>query len=294
MDHIISLVHLTSLMVGFSAGLFGLIFYFKDRKVLHLLLSLFALSMFAMVSGLSLMHYGKIAIVSTEELSLFLNGLGSMGFILVVPPLLNRLFAVQPSLASKITYILFSVLVVAASFIYLLFLRSEWLLILLQIFLFSLLIYGLVFAIMYLKNIGSKPIRLFLRNLFITTIIFSPLLITDSFLSEIRWLPNNLFLPLFNLVICVEIIYFGFGYFNQPAFFINNSLTEQFVDMFGLTDREKEITEFLLIGKSNKEIAKKLFISAKTVENHLSHIYLKTGVKNRTQLVNLIFSNSAD
>jgi len=294
MSHLTSFVHLTSLMVGFSAGLFGFIYYLKDRKRLYLLISLFALSMFSMVLGLSLMHYGDIAGINTGELSLFLNGLGSMGFILVVPPLLYRLFSVDASRAVNIGYLVFSLCVVAASLTYLLFYRAEWLLISLQTALFALLAYGLIFAIINLKNIGSRPIRTFLRNLFITTIIFSPLLIIDSLMSGINWLPNNICLPLLNLTICVEIIYFGFTYFNQPPFFSNNSLTEQFVGMFGLTPREKEITEFLLIGKSNKEIGEKLFISAKTVENHFSHIYQKSGVKNRTQLVNLIFSNSAD
>jgi DNA-binding CsgD family transcriptional regulator len=36
---------------------------------------------------------------------------------------------------------------------------------------------------------------------------------------------------------------------------------------------------------SNREIAAELFLSIKTVEFHLSHVYLKLGVRSRTQLV---------
>ena len=41
-------------------------------------------------------------------------------------------------------------------------------------------------------------------------------------------------------------------------------------------------------GKTNQQIADDLFISLQTVKDHIHHIYLKTGVKNRVQLTNLI------
>jgi DNA-binding NarL/FixJ family response regulator len=37
-------------------------------------------------------------------------------------------------------------------------------------------------------------------------------------------------------------------------------------------------------GAGNLEIAHTLFLSRKTIERHVSNIFLKTGVKNRTQL----------
>lgn len=42
-----------------------------------------------------------------------------------------------------------------------------------------------------------------------------------------------------------------------------------------LSEREKEVTEFLLQGKSNKQIALALGISTSTVEYHLKNIYKK-------------------
>jgi len=41
--------------------------------------------------------------------------------------------------------------------------------------------------------------------------------------------------------------------------------------------REKEIIELLFKGYSNKQIGKALFISARTVKNHIYSIYRKTG-----------------
>ena len=49
----------------------------------------------------------------------------------------------------------------------------------------------------------------------------------------------------------------------------------------GLTPREVEVLKLLARGMSNKEIASTLFISAKTVANHIEHIYAKINVSSR-------------
>jgi len=56
----------------------------------------------------------------------------------------------------------------------------------------------------------------------------------------------------------------------------------------GISEREKEIILLVASGLDNREIGKKLFISPKTVKNHMTSIYAKTGAKNRVQLVNLL------
>lgn len=50
-----------------------------------------------------------------------------------------------------------------------------------------------------------------------------------------------------------------------------------------LTRRELEVLRLLVQGESNKGIAQKLFISEKTVKNHLTSIFQKLGVEDRTQ-----------
>jgi len=51
----------------------------------------------------------------------------------------------------------------------------------------------------------------------------------------------------------------------------------------GLTERELEILQLVAHGKSNREIAQALFLSERTVENHLQNIYRKLNVHDRTQ-----------
>jgi DNA-binding NarL/FixJ family response regulator len=50
-----------------------------------------------------------------------------------------------------------------------------------------------------------------------------------------------------------------------------------------LTPREKEILAFLTAGKTTREISTHLFLSECTVKAHLTSIYRKLGVSNRTQ-----------
>jgi DNA-binding NarL/FixJ family response regulator len=56
-----------------------------------------------------------------------------------------------------------------------------------------------------------------------------------------------------------------------------------------LSNREKEILEWLAKGMLYKEIAAQLFISAETVRKHVYHIYEKLHVNNRIEAVNKYF-----
>jgi len=52
-----------------------------------------------------------------------------------------------------------------------------------------------------------------------------------------------------------------------------------------LSQREQNIQQLILAGKSNKEIANELFISVSTVKTHVTHIYHKLKVANRKELL---------
>ena len=58
-------------------------------------------------------------------------------------------------------------------------------------------------------------------------------------------------------------------------------------DMYGLTKREEEILVLLLRGRSVASVAEDLFIAPGTVKAHVQHIYQKTGVHSRAELVEL-------
>jgi DNA-binding CsgD family transcriptional regulator len=53
-----------------------------------------------------------------------------------------------------------------------------------------------------------------------------------------------------------------------------------------LSERELEIIELVATGLTNQDIASRLMISKRTVDNHVSNIFSKTGAKNRVALLN--------
>jgi ligand-binding sensor domain-containing protein/DNA-binding CsgD family transcriptional regulator len=57
---------------------------------------------------------------------------------------------------------------------------------------------------------------------------------------------------------------------------------------YNLTKREKEVLGLILQGKSNKKIETELYISGKTVKNHVYNLYQKLGVKSRLELANAV------
>jgi len=54
-------------------------------------------------------------------------------------------------------------------------------------------------------------------------------------------------------------------------------------DTWELSPREMDVLAFLVAGMSNREIGQELHLSVSTVKAHLSSVFRKLGVTNRTQ-----------
>jgi two-component system, LuxR family, response regulator FixJ len=58
-----------------------------------------------------------------------------------------------------------------------------------------------------------------------------------------------------------------------------------------LTPREREVFAFIALGKTNKEMARELGLSARTVEGYRASIMRKVGAKNATELVRRVLDS---
>jgi DNA-binding NarL/FixJ family response regulator len=76
-----------------------------------------------------------------------------------------------------------------------------------------------------------------------------------------------------------------FLHYPVPTALVSDHVSEEFLSRYGITDREGEIIQKVIEGKSNADIASELFISLATVKTHLHNIYQKIGVDSRYDLL---------
>ncbi|MNI60759.1 Transcriptional regulatory protein DegU [compost metagenome] len=70
---------------------------------------------------------------------------------------------------------------------------------------------------------------------------------------------------------------------------LDSAALTRYKEEWGISPREEEVLELIVDGKTNKEIASALFISEHTVKNHLSRIFNKMNVTDRSQIIALIY-----
>lgn len=61
------------------------------------------------------------------------------------------------------------------------------------------------------------------------------------------------------------------------------TINEAELSKLNLTEREYDVLQLIVKGHSNADIAEHLFLSVSTVKTHVSNLFVKMNVKNRTQ-----------
>ena len=68
-----------------------------------------------------------------------------------------------------------------------------------------------------------------------------------------------------------------------------HQLAPLIADAYGLTEREQAVTQLIAPGLPTDEIARRLFLSPYTVQDHLKAVFAKVGVRSRGELVARIY-----
>lgn len=89
----------------------------------------------------------------------------------------------------------------------------------------------------------------------------------------------------------VKTVYYGGNYYDEEFVIKPKYLSPNTKTKIKLSEREKEVLEYICKGYSNAEIAKKLNLSQRTIDGHKSRLFDKTGAKNAPNLVMFAVKN---
>lgn len=115
-------------------------------------------------------------------------------------------------------------------------------------------------------------------------LLFGPVLLSEDPMIHMVVLSSSLFSIYWAVVVVIP----SSRCLTEPAHTDGEGVPEPFIREFDLSKREAEVLEQLCLGLSNKDIGEKLYISPRTVENHVYNLYRKCGVSRRMELCNLL------
>lgn len=119
-------------------------------------------------------------------------------------------------------------------------------------------------------------------------VLFGSIQAVGTAFYHLSLITSLLFIVLFFISNLWPVVLFWFYAKKQlPSNENHDAACDALMEKYQISKRESEIIRRICQGKTNQEIANELFITLQTVKDHTSRIYLKTSVKNRTQLSNL-------
>ena len=295
------LITLVSALTGtYLLGIISLL-YFQNRTILLrdyglFILSLYLFSLAALLEQLIITGSNEVHWLFTGLLWLIQITAGIM-YIGTSPFFFLHMFNIVVKPIIHLLLITVDIIAVVTALVFLFVPEIYFTVHILSFLMFGTLFWEILLILLKLFTLKDKILKSAVSILLIVTVFFTPLMLMDYVISifpifDFLKTVDNLSRPVYFLIISILSIIFTFVYFNRPGFRKNNELTVYFLEKYRITPREKEIIELVLRGDNNKAIGKTLFISPKTVENHITSIYQKMAVNNRVQLAQMIFNNS--
>ncbi|MFO7611525.1 MAG: helix-turn-helix transcriptional regulator [Clostridia bacterium] len=298
--------------VIFSITLLGTILYHrtKDRTIWHFLGVLYMQSLLFLIGFLftyvNSSAYEELFAKLSESLALFVTIILSfvitfviyltVKYILYLLPLNDRNYR----LGKFITAAICLLLLLSVLFIIIILTKGEWAMEagknLMSLFGIGSLLLAVpaVLALVYVRKTEVKGNRQLLKGI-VFSFLPMPLFFTIDFffLADSAFKTAHIAYAVFAVSVYMYLTkHYTINY--EPETGAIMSYAEKFYKQYSISDREVDIIESLVLGKTNKEIAAELFISINTVKTHIKNIYRKLGVKNRVQLMHKIKLTDAD
>ncbi|MCB2342469.1 helix-turn-helix domain-containing protein [Clostridium estertheticum] len=299
MKDIISLFYIISLFAGVSSISISYFIYSSNKKKALKFFIALNLSFFAIQNSIALGLYSKyVAQVSSfiPYLCKFLDSVGTSFSSLLGIFFINYLFGLEiTNLKKKIFFSIFTFQFIGIA-IYYLFETHYIFKFIIHASIISVIIYELYVGLKNYKQVVNKDLKQAIKSFVLITIIFLPFIMIESYRPYIQLIKNieplkMAALPSYFLTINIFNLIFVLKYFNTPSFIANNKLTDYFKQKYDITEKQSEIIELIIKGLTYKQIAEKLFISSKTVDNHVQNIYKKLKVNSKMQLSYFVRSN---
>lgn len=133
-----------------------------------------------------------------------------------------------------------------------------------------------------------------MRKTYVAIVLFGIILAALAIslqLLEYRYRIRNLSTDVYTAVVATIFtvigIWMGINLLKKKS---NNNIKPTEIDSskikeYNLNTREYEVLTFISKGYTNQEIADKLFLALPTIKTHVSNLYFKLDVKNRTQAI---------
>ncbi len=276
-----------------------LLIYAQHRKAVVRDYALFLTSLALILSALILNLYAQLlgaAPPFVPAASYALDKVGALLFLFTGPFFFHRLLALEVTSGRRVAFLAVAGAAAALALAFPLVRRSVPGFAASLLLMYGMTAYCLVLVAVNLHRVGDATLRGVLRAFLLISLFFFPAMVLEVLRQRLAFLRlNDLFelfaLPGYFFAINVLSVLLCFRYLGQPPFLAGRRLTDHFTHRFGITPREAEIIALLIRGKSYNDIADDLFISYKTVDNHVQNVYQKTRVRNRLQLLNLLQAN---
>ncbi|MCB2356467.1 helix-turn-helix domain-containing protein [Clostridium estertheticum] len=299
MRDIISLFYIISLFAGVSSISISYFIYSSNKKKALKFFIALNLSFFAIQNSIALGLYSKYVVQVSSfipYLCKFLDFVGTSFSSLLGIFFINYLFGLEiTNLKKKIFFSVFTFQFIGIA-IYYLFETHYIFKFIIHASIISVIIYELYVGLKNYKQVVNKDLKQAIKSFVLITIIFLPFIMIESYRPYIQLIKNieplkMAALPSYFLTINIFNLIFVLKYFNTPSFIANNKLTDYFKQKYDITEKQSEIIELIIKGLTYKQIAEKLFISSKTVDNHVQNIYKKLNVNSKMQLSYFVRSN---